>query len=531
MRTPTKAIDDAVECYKSQLSLDPKNRRSLREIANEFHVHPSTLSNRINHGLRPPSSAHTHRQALTPGEEEALIEYIHRHTVIGHPISPAHTHDIANRIRQNRSDENDDLPVEFSSIGKNWLDGFKRRHPSVHSAFSRRIEASRYSAVSREQLEPWFDQVKELMDKHHYTPDRIWNMDETGFALGSSQSKRVLVIVDRSSSLGKRKGGSTKPVQIEPGRQEWSTLVECCSAGGKILPPLVVLKGDGIMQPYWMPVGVNVDGWHWSTSHTGWSNDTLGYLWLKDVFEPHTCQKDPSLRRLLIADGAGSHCKAKTIGFCLKHSIDLLILPSHTSHVTQPLDVGVFSSLKAAMAKQVDQAALDEAHTITKSEFTTALAKSRVEAMTERHIRTGWRASGLFPFNPEDFFSKLKEPSPPPPSASQQLARTLLGSITTLNEEYIQNHDDELPTHAKVHMRTLAETAATLKAKNTILEDKENRREAAGIREKRPRAGMTTRYQGTFFFSTESMLRTAEELEEANRSKPPRKKRQTVSRA
>lgn len=35
------------------------------------------------------------------------------------------------------------------------------------------------------------------------------------------------------------------------------------------------------------------------------------------------------------------------IAYCIEHAIDLLILPPHTWHMLQPLDVSVFSPLKA----------------------------------------------------------------------------------------------------------------------------------------------------------------------------------------
>lgn len=38
----------------------------------------------------------------------------------------------------------------------------------------------------------------------------------------------------------------------------------------------------------------------------------------------------------------------------MDNGIDLLILPPHCSHVLQPLDVGVFSPLKRALATETD---------------------------------------------------------------------------------------------------------------------------------------------------------------------------------
>ena len=42
------------------------------------------------------------------------------------------------------------------------------------------------------------------------------------------------------------------------------------------------------------------------------------------------------------------------IAHYMKHAIDLLILPLYTSHLLQPLDVGVFILFKRALAEEID---------------------------------------------------------------------------------------------------------------------------------------------------------------------------------
>ena len=42
------------------------------------------------------------------------------------------------------------------------------------------------------------------------------------------------------------------------------------------------------------------------------------------------------------------------IAFYMEYLIDLLILPSHTSHLFQPLNIGVFAPLKYALVKETD---------------------------------------------------------------------------------------------------------------------------------------------------------------------------------
>ena len=181
------------------------------------------------------------------------------------------------------------------------------------------------------------------------------------------------------------------------------TTVECVSAAGTALPPLVVFKAQGSFNTRWLPDDHDrFKGWRWATSNTGWSNDTLALDWLSRVFEPETCclKASPSDRRLLILDGHGSHVKANFIAFCVEHAIDLLVLPAHSSALTQPLDVGIFRPLKGAMNDQSDAMARTDPGRVQKVDWVSRLADARTSALTERNIRSGWRSTGLHPFNP-----------------------------------------------------------------------------------------------------------------------------------
>jgi hypothetical protein len=60
-------------------------------------------------------------------------------------------------------------------------------------------------------------------------------MDETGFAIETSQSNRVVI----DTTLRTR-------YKVEPGRQEWVTAVECICSDGTILLPLIIFKATQI---------------------------------------------------------------------------------------------------------------------------------------------------------------------------------------------------------------------------------------------------------------------------------------------
>ena len=97
------------------------------------------------------------------------------------------------------------------------------------------------------------------------------------------------------------------------------------------------------------------------------------YKWITHVFEPVTATSD---RRLLIVNGHGSHVRAPFICHCLSHSIDLMILPLHSSHKMQPLDVGIFGPFKHYLAKQTKRNARYDPGRTIKANWAANLARA-----------------------------------------------------------------------------------------------------------------------------------------------------------
>ena len=79
-------------------------------------------------------------------------------------------------------------------------------------------------------MKTWFDVVTEPRLQHKF-PGRIYNMDESGFAVRESQSSRALVNIREKSSW-----------KVIPGQQQWITAIESIGAGGSTLPPLLIVK-------------------------------------------------------------------------------------------------------------------------------------------------------------------------------------------------------------------------------------------------------------------------------------------------
>ena len=90
-----------------------------------------------------------------------------------------------------------------------------------------------------------------------------------------------------------------------------------------------------------------VDGAYFGRSPNGWISTELFYGWLANHFAKRVTER----LLVLLVDGHSSHIDLEVSKFCRDQQIHLYCLPPHTSHITQPLDVGFFGALKTAWGK------------------------------------------------------------------------------------------------------------------------------------------------------------------------------------
>ena len=186
------------------------------------------------------------------------------------------------------------------------------------------------------------------------------------------------------------------------GIRTWTSTVECVSATGKSLPPLVIYKGKSMQQQWFATDLKRFASWQFTCTENGWTTHGTAVEWLRDLFLPCSVPFQSKAARLLVIDGHGSHETDEFMRLCMENNIYLLFLPPHASHVLQPLDLTVFSPLKAAYRKPSGSSTTDnETSVASKAAFLESYYKARQMAMTERNIRSGWLPSGLWPVNEE----------------------------------------------------------------------------------------------------------------------------------
>jgi len=158
-----------------------------------------------------------------------------------------------------------------------------------------------------------------------------------------------------------------KSKSIQPGNREWATAIACISGDGFDVPPFLVVQGQYHLASWYSEGGLPHD-WSITTSSNGWTDNETGLEWLRH-FDKHTKERRKGGYRMLILDGHESHQSALFEEYCKLHNIIPLCLPSHSSHLTQPLDVGLFSWLKRAYGREISTFIRAHITHITKVEF------------------------------------------------------------------------------------------------------------------------------------------------------------------
>ena len=107
------------------------------------------------------------------------------------------------------------------------------RSDELKMAFNRAKDRQRIQQEDPEIIGAWFRLVKETKDKYGVQDNDMHNFNETGFQMGVIGSMKVV-------TGSKRR---TRPELIQPGDQEWVTVIQSICAAGYTIPPFIIYKG------------------------------------------------------------------------------------------------------------------------------------------------------------------------------------------------------------------------------------------------------------------------------------------------
>ena len=271
------------------------------------------------------------------------------------------------------------------NLKRGWLNRFMDRHPLLTTRTSQVIKRVRAEAT-QDGLRVFFWELLKHVLERKISPERIFNMDETGFA---------------------QKNKSKKVVAVHGSKNVWSKTVEahshltiaaCVSGIGFVVPPLFIVPGKRLNRD--LMDACEIHGSTICTAPKGFMNSSVFLRWLEH-FE-RTVPGSVKRPLVLVYDGYGSHYNDEIVAKAIQLQIILVLLPANSTHLIQPLDISVFKPFKTVLKREVDSFMINNAVTaFSKKDSITITSKAWIEGIVNRkdNIISGFKASGLWPLS------------------------------------------------------------------------------------------------------------------------------------
>lgn len=378
-------LQAALAAIKSQ-------KMSQRQASIKYSVPRRTLRNHLKSGSTQKITGRL--PVLTKLQESDLCKRIMRLAQIGMPLTPKIVRKQAYEFCKANS-----IPNPFndskSIAGKKWLRNYIKRNPAISLRRAQILNPARAQKLNKPIVQKHFEAIKVIYDELNISahPERLYNMDEKGCRLTLHHQQKVFAAK-----------GAKRVHFVSQEHAENVTIAMCVSATGNTVPPMILFKGKRLRPEFCdnLPPGSLVKMAPKGSMTTDLFVDFIHHLGQNKC--PGKC--------LLIFDGASSHLDARIVDAADGYDILLYCLPSNTTHELQPLDKSVNKSYEHFWDEEVLLYSYQHPdRKLTKSRFTKIFTKVWSKCMTKENIISGFRATGLYPYDPSAIPDEAYAPS------------------------------------------------------------------------------------------------------------------------
>jgi len=370
------------EQLEKALSAITDDGLKIREAARVFNIPATSLRNHLwgttngrHRGICP---------TLKHDEELKLVDFIFKMQEIGYPLTPTDL-----RVKVAQATQARQTPWSATGLpGSGWLRSFRRRHPEISLRKSQELAVARARNMCPAIVEGFYANLEYLYSLHKYPESHIWNCDESGVQAAKNGGATVLA-----------KKGSKVVNSITPDHREHISVLSCINAAGGKIPNFYIVKGKYFTANH---IRGCEPGAVMGVQHNAWMTKFLFESWIAHFLRnlnngPGVSQHN---RHLLIVDGHTSHVTIEVTKTCMNNGIDIVTLPSHTSHALQPLDRTCFAPFKAAFRRIRDDWIRQHKNTkVEKSMLCEWTSKALGQALTPSNIKAGFRRCGIWPLD------------------------------------------------------------------------------------------------------------------------------------
>ncbi|CAB3252682.1 unnamed protein product [Arctia plantaginis] len=377
----TDAGEWSQEKMKEAVNKVQNKELTLRKAAEIFAVPFTSLQRRVT-SSRGIIKRRGGQPALDENAEKKLADRLLHLASRGFGITPKAVRKYAFEFAERQNMEHK-FDRNAGMAGQDWFHRFMQRNKKLTIRKPEGLSRARIDGMKKEKVTEFFNTLKTVVDINNLRgrPECVYNVDETGMPLSN-----------RPPNIIAQKGAKDVVSMTSVERGENVTVLACMNAAGQYIPPFVLFKGVRKREDFLlgMPPGTEV-----VMTEKGWVTEEAFKLWLQHFNRYRTPGKV-----VLILDGHASHTSYSVVDLCDSFEIELVLLPPHTSHGLQPLDVSFFKPLKT----YYHQKATSWQHShpnqgITKVAFGALFQQAWNQAATVGNATKGFEKTGIFPLN------------------------------------------------------------------------------------------------------------------------------------
>ncbi|KAK3099590.1 hypothetical protein FSP39_006586, partial [Pinctada imbricata] len=266
-----------------------------------------------------------------------------------------------------------------------WYSGFMGRWPELKLVKPRSLELQRAKARNKENVSAYFSELNDNITKYELNdkPHLIFNVDKKGVQQNHTPPPGVV------------SGRNICVQEVTSPKSSTTTIKGCGSASDVAIPPYFVFAGVRMRQELLAGKSAGADG---TVSESGWSNSVI----FRDYLEHHFLKYVPGRGDdpvLLILDGHKSHVSVGLTDWARQQNIIIFVLPAHTSHFLQPLDVGCYDPFHNIYNNECQKQMRKASSVITRYNICEIACKVYSLALSPENLRNAFRRAGIFPLD------------------------------------------------------------------------------------------------------------------------------------
>lgn len=369
--------------------------KSVREVAKAMDISKSALSRHVKKYTETADKDSTKFQPnLTCGmifsceEEVKLRDYLLTASKMHYGLTTVQVRKLA---YQYAIAVNKNCPKsweENNTAGYDWFRGFMTRNHELSLRAPEATSLGRATSFNKTNVDSFLNNLRAVMEQYKLNPDCIYNCDETGFTSVNTPPRVV-------AARGEKQVGQVTSAE----RGETVTVLVTVNGIGNTVPPVFVYPRVRYKDFF---LNGTPPGSLALPSRSGWMSSDLFVSCLEHIIKHTKCSIDHPI--LLILDNHESHVSIDVINKAKDNGVIMLTFPPHCSHRLQPLDVSVFSPLKSQYNRVCNDWLLNHpGKTISIYCVGELVGQAYPLAVTQKNIISGFKKTGIYPFNSEPF--------------------------------------------------------------------------------------------------------------------------------